>query len=153
MRKVNTRPSSEHIANVLAILAAQLPRVLQAMDSKPQLTRAESSALAVLIYGGAMNLKELAHHERVTPASISRTARVLVEKGLVSRRKDEMDARGSIVQVSSKGKRIFHEEHARKLTPLVHWVDQLPPASRQKLASVVDILGAASRLDSKALRQ
>lgn len=154
MQKVNAQPepSSEHVANVLTTLAAQLPRVLRARDLKPKLTPSESSALAVLIYGGAMNLKELARHEQVTPASISRTARVLEGKGLISRQKDKLDARGSIVQPTRKGERTFHEGRARKLAPLVHWIDQLPPASRQRLASVVDVLEAAALLDSEALR-
>ncbi|MGA7296868.1 MAG: MarR family transcriptional regulator [Rhodanobacteraceae bacterium] len=154
MQKVNTRsePSSEHIANVLVMLAAQLPRALRARDSNPKLTPAESSALAVLIYGGAMNLKDLARNEQVTPASISRTARVLEGKGYISRQKDEVDARGSIVQPTRKGRQIFHEGRARKLAPLVHWIDQLPSASRHRLGSAVDILEAASLLDSEALR-
>lgn len=154
MRKVNTRsePSSEHIASVLAMLAVQLPRVLRARDSNPQLTPAESSALSVLIYGGPMNLKELARHEQVTPASISRTARVLEGKGLISRQRDEVDARGSIVQPTRKGEHIFHKGHARKLAPIVQWVDQLPSSGRRRLASVIDILEAAALLDPEALR-
>ncbi|HET7306224.1 MAG TPA: MarR family transcriptional regulator [Gammaproteobacteria bacterium] len=154
MQKVNTRPepSSEHVANALAMLAAQLPRVLRARDSKPQLMPAELSALAVLVHGGAMNLKELARHEQVTPASISRTARVLEAKKLISRQKDKLDARGSIVQPTREGARVFHEGHARKLAPLVQWIDQLPPVSRQRLGSVVDILEAVALLDSEALR-
>lgn len=154
MQKINTRsePSSERVANALAMLAAQLPRVLRTRDPNPKLTRAESSALAVLIYGGAMSLKELARREQVTPASISRTARVLVTKELISRRKDEVDARGSIVQPTREGERIFHEGHARRLVPLVYWIDQLPPASRKRLANVLDILEAAALLDSEKFR-
>ena len=140
--------SSEKLANALALLAARLPRVLRARDVAPKLTSAESSALGVLINGGAMNLGKLAEYEQVTPASTSRTIGMLEKRRLVSRTKDEADGRGSVIQPTALGIRVFSEGHKRKLAPLVEWIDQLPANDRIRLLSVFDLLEAAAVLKS-----
>lgn len=148
MSKVKPRAlrSSEELADTLALLAIKLPRTLRAMDAAPKLTNSESSALGVLVHAGAMNLGKLAEYEQVTPASISRTIKVLEKRGLVSRIRDEADGRGSVVQATSPGKRVFKEGHNRKLAPLVEWIDQVPASDRARLLDVLDLLEAAAVL-------
>lgn len=144
--KPDTRPSSQEVANALALLAVKLPRTLRAMDPAPKLTISGASALGVLIHGGAMNLGKLADYEQVTPASISRTVGVLEKLGFVSRTRDEADGRGSIVQSTALGTRLFKQGHKRKLAPLVEWIDQLPASDRARLLDVLDLLDAAAVL-------
>jgi DNA-binding MarR family transcriptional regulator len=145
--KPHARPSSQKIANTLALLATKLPRTLRAMDAAPKLTISESSALGVLVHAGAMNLGKLAEYEQVTPASISRTIKVLEKRGLASRTRDEADGRGSVVQSTALGTRVFKEGHKRKLAPLVEWADQLPSKDRARLHGVLDLLDAAALLE------
>ena len=144
--KPQASASSEKIANALVLLAVRLPRALRARDAAPKLTSAESSALGVLINGGPMNLGKLAEYEQVTPASTSRTIGMLEKRKLVSRTKDEADARGSVVQPTALGVRVFSEGHKRRLAPLVEWIDQLPESDRIRLLSVFDLLEAAALL-------
>lgn len=141
--KPHARPSSQEVANALVLLAVKLPRTLRAMDAAPKLTVSESSALAVLVHAGAMNLGKLAEYEQVTPASISRTIKVLEKRGLVSRTRDKADGRGSIVQSTALGTRVFNAGHSRKLAPLVEWIDQLSASDSARLLDVLDLLEAA----------
>lgn len=145
---LNTRAPNLEMANTLALLAAKLPRTLRALDAAPKLTICESSALGVLVYAGAMNLGKLAEYEQVTPASISRTIKVLEKRSLVSRTRDEADGRGSVVRSTALGARTFKAGHKRRLAPLVDWVDQLPASDRARLIDVIDLLEAAAVLGS-----
>ncbi len=138
--------SNEEIANILALLTVKLPRTLRAMDVAPVLTISMSSALGVLVHAGPMNLGTLAEYEQVTPASISRTIKVLEERGLVSRSRDKADGRGAVVQSTQLGTRLFNEGHERKLAPLVAWIGQLPTSDRARLIEVLDLLEAAAVL-------
>lgn len=144
--KPHARPSSQEVANTLALLAVKLPRRLRAMDAAPELTISESSALGVLVHAGAINLGKLAEYEQVTAASISRTIGVLEKRGLVSRARDEADGRGSVVKSTALGTRVFKEGHNRKLAPLVEWIDQLSASDRARLLDVLDLLEAAADL-------
>lgn len=144
--KTKTRPSSDKLANTLALLAAKLPRVLRALDTAPELTGSESSALSVLVHAGALNLGKLAEYEQVTAASISRTVGVLERRGLVSRTKDAADGRGFLVQATALGAQTFQEGHRRKLAPLVEWIEQLPAGDRARLLDVQELLEAAAVL-------
>ncbi len=146
--KPPARPASQKVANTLALLAAKLPRTLRAMDAAPKLTISESSALGVLVHAGAINLGKLAEHEQVTPASISRTIKVLEKRGLISRARDKADGRGSVVQSTALGTRVFKEGHNRKLAPLVEWIDQLPASDRARLLDVLDLLEAVAAFGS-----
>lgn len=146
--KSHTRRSSEELANTLALLAIKLPRTLRAMDETPKLTSSESSALGVLVNAGAMNLGRLAECEQVTPASISRTSKVLEKRGLLSRTRDEADGRGAVVQSTALGIRVFNEGHNRKLAPLVEWIEQLPSSDKTRLLGVIHLLEAAASLGS-----
>ena len=150
MRQIrpNASRSSHEMANTLALLAVKLPRTLRALDAAPELTSAESSALGVLVHAGAMNLGKLAEYEQVTPASISRTFKLLERRGLVSRTRDETDGRGSVVQSTTLGKHMFTEGHSRKLAPLVEWIERLPARDRTRLLNVLDLLEAAAVLRS-----
>lgn len=134
------------MANTLALLAVKLPRTLRAMDATPELTISESSALGVLVHSGAINLGKLAEYEQVTAASISRTVGVLERRGLVSRAKDAVDGRGSVVQSTLLGTQVFKEGHKRKLAPLVDWLEQLPARDHARLLDVFDLLEAAGVL-------
>lgn len=136
------------MADTLALLAVKLPRTLRAIDATPKLTPSESSALAVLIHAGAMNLGKLAEYEQVTPASISRTIGVLEARSLVSRTRDKADGRGSVVQSTALGTRLFKEGHKRKLAPLVEWIEQLPAHDKARLLDVMDLLEAAAAFGS-----
>lgn len=144
--KSHAGTSNQDIANTLALLAVKLPRTLRAMDATPKLTSSESSAVGVLAHAGAMNLGKLAEYEQVTPASISRTIKVLEKRGLVSRTRDEADGRGSVVHSTALGMRVFKEGHKRKLAPLVEWLDHLPASDRTRLLDVLDLLESAAVL-------
>ena len=146
--KPHARPSTQEVADTLALLAVKLPRKLRALDEAPKLTSSASSALGVLIHAGAMNLGKLAEYEQVTPASISKTIGVLEKRAFVSRTRDEADGRGSVVQSTPLGTRVFREGHKRKLAPLVEWIDQLPASDRARLLDVLDLLEAAAVLRS-----
>lgn len=146
MPSVNRHQQAHEIAETLVLLAVKLPRVLRALDQHPTLTATEASALAVLMHAGSISMGTLAEYENVTPASISRTVRVLEERGLVTKSREEGNARVINVAMTPLGAETFETGHARKIAPLLQWVEGLQEQQRSELHSVVALLKAASEL-------
>lgn len=147
MNVKSERMDDRDLADALALVAVKLPRVLRALDEARMLTSTEASALAVLVYGGTMNIGELARHEQVKPPSMTRTVTKLEERKLVKRIRDERDGRGWVVEVTPAGRKLLNEGHVRRLRPLVVWLEKLEPERKKQLLGALPVLMAMSNLE------
>jgi DNA-binding MarR family transcriptional regulator len=110
-----------------------LRRVREVDDEAMGLTPARASALAVLVFGGARSLTELAAEERVTPATMSKLVSALKAEGLVRRYPDVNDARSIRIEATAKAERILRRGQARRLDLLEQL---LADASEAEVAAV-----------------
>lgn len=140
------RPEKEVIADVLVTSAIKLPRVLRALDERSVLTVTEASAMAVLMHAGPMNIGSLARFEQVKAPSMTRTISNLEARGLVVRVADHVDARGWIIEVTQKGRRVFRDGHQRKMAPLQQWLENLSDRDFYKLVQALPIIEAMGEL-------
>lgn len=135
------------LADALTLAAIKLPRVLRALDEAPALTSTEASALAVLVYGGPMNIGTLARHEQVKPPSMTRTVTNLEKRSLVRRVSDETDGRGWVVEATATGRKLLSIGHDRRLRPLISWLGNLQPDQKKQLVRALPMLQAMSTLE------
>src|SRR5687768_1690976 len=126
-------PSLESLADDLVLVAVHLVRRLRGLDTAPALTRAEASALAVLVFAGESTMGELARHEGVKAPTMTRLVQGMEQRKWVRRVRDEADARVSRVAVTAAGRKLFLAGQKRRLQPLIALLRALPAAERRAL--------------------
>jgi DNA-binding MarR family transcriptional regulator len=111
-RRHDTR---DEVASRLHSLAIHLVRRAWAHDAEMGLSRARSSALAVLVYGGAMTLTELAAAEHVTLATMSKLAAALEGDGWIERLPHPHDARALQLCATAAGRALIERGRRRRV--------------------------------------
>lgn len=111
----------------------QAARQFRTMD-RAGINQSARSALAAIVKFGPLSMSELAAHEGVDPASVSRTVRKLEESGDVVRRTSTADGRVNLIEVTESGRELFLRSR-RQLTEII--VDRLSTLSPEQLATVV----------------
>jgi DNA-binding MarR family transcriptional regulator len=98
------------------------------------------SALAEVVRSGPIRLGDLAAHQRVTPATLSRVVAGLVEHGYVERTADPDDARAGLLTATPAGVQLLRDSRERRSAELVNRLRALTPEERAA------VLGAAPAL-------
>lgn len=93
----------------------RLMRQIRRVDERQGVGRARLSALAVLHFGGACSLTELADAEMVSRATMHHVIAGLEGDRMVTRKTDPADARRHIVTLTAKGRRIITNAHAARI--------------------------------------
>jgi DNA-binding MarR family transcriptional regulator len=132
--------STEDLAERLHSVALHLLRRLRQEDAASGIGPARLSALSVLVFVGPRSLGQLAQAEQVTPATISRVARGLVEQGLASRRRDATDRRVHRLHATAAGARLLEAARQRRVRALELWLQPLNARQREALQRAVFIL-------------
>jgi len=127
------------IADRLHSAAIRLLRRVRVADDETGLSAPKLSALSVLVFGGASNLKDLARAEQVTPPTMSKLVADLEADGLAAKRTDRDDKRGVRIEVTAKGRALMEEGRRRRLALLRKRLAQLPKAE-------LELLGEAAAL-------
>ncbi|MBJ38064.1 MAG: hypothetical protein CMD83_06335 [Gammaproteobacteria bacterium] len=96
----------------------RLMRQIRRVDERQGVGRARLSALAVLHFGGACSLTELANAEMVSRATMHHVVAGLEGDRLVTRTTDPADARRHIVTLTRKGRRIITNAQAARINYL-----------------------------------
>ncbi|WP_024805299.1 MarR family winged helix-turn-helix transcriptional regulator [Nocardia sp. BMG51109] len=110
----------------MQVALIQAARQLRLID-RAGINPSARSALAAIVKYGPLSMSDLAAHEGVDPASVSRTVRKLEEAGSIARRTAESDARVNLIEVTESGRRLFFRSR-RELTQVVlDKVAALPP--------------------------
>jgi DNA-binding MarR family transcriptional regulator len=128
------------IAERLHSAAIRLLRRVRVADDETGLSAPKLSALAVLVFGGPMNLKDLARAEQVTPPTMSKLVADLQSQGLAAKRADREDKRGVRIEVTQKGAALMEEGRARRLKLLRKKLAQLPKAELELLGSAAALM-------------
>ncbi|HEX6323390.1 MAG TPA: MarR family transcriptional regulator [Vicinamibacterales bacterium] len=127
-------------ADRLHSAAIHLLRRLRREDPATGLAPARLSALSVLVFGGPMNLTALAAAEQVQPPTMTRVVQALEGAGLVRRKADATDKRGTTLMATARGRRILEEGRRRRVLRLAEELRALPSREREVLESAAAIL-------------
>jgi DNA-binding MarR family transcriptional regulator len=133
------------LADRLHSTAIHLLRRLRRTDPMTGVSAAQLSALSVLM-GGPRTLGELAAIEQVRPPTMSRLVRELEAAGLVTRSRDEVDARVVWVRWTPHGERLLSRGRELRVATLQRQIAALPAAERAELSR--GLLIAERLLDS-----
>jgi len=132
--------SPREVAEHLHSGAIRLLRRLRKTDDEAGLTGPQSSALSVLVFGGAMPLGKLAAAEQVQAPTMSRLIKEMEGLQLVTRRKDSDDARSVQVDATKKGRHLLIQARNRRLGRLEAVIAKSTPERQRVLAEAAGIL-------------
>jgi len=98
------------------------------------------AALATVERTGPIRLGDLARHEGVTAATLSRIVSVLEEEGYAVRTTDADDRRSSWLDVTSAGRRLLDGVRRDRAAIIGRRLERLSPEQRVALASALDAI-------------
>jgi DNA-binding MarR family transcriptional regulator len=128
------------LADALHSTAIHLLRQLRTEDRSSGIGPAQLSALSVLVFGGAMSLKQLAEIEQVKPPTMVRIVQGLLSEGLATSQVDREDARKIRIAANARGRALMHKARKRRVEALAKMLGEKPAAEREEIAKAVDIL-------------
>ncbi len=123
-------------------------------DALARLTRATrrdlalpigASSIAALVTVerlGAVRLGDLARHEGVTPATLSRVVSVLEDEGYAVRTTDAEDRRSSWLEITTAGRRLLDGVRRDRADLVAARLERLTAAQRTALGGALDALEA-----------
>lgn len=132
-----TTASETLVADVerMQVALIQAARQFRMMD-RAGINQSARSALAAIVKFGPLSMSELAAHEGVDPAGVSRTVRRLEESGDVVRRTSDADARVNLIEVTESGRELFLRSR-RQLTEII--LDRISGLTPEQLATIVTL--------------
>jgi DNA-binding MarR family transcriptional regulator len=132
-------PEAARLADQLHSAAIHLLRRLRRTDPQTGVSAAQLSALSVLM-GGPRTLGELAAIEQVRPPTMSRLVRELEAAGLVSRSRDDRDARVVWVGWTAEGERLLRQGRELRVAALRRQIEALSSAERRQLTDALALV-------------
>jgi DNA-binding MarR family transcriptional regulator len=138
-----------HVADAIHAAAIRLLRTLRRSDGESGISAPRLSALSVLVFGGAMSLKDLAAAEQVRAPTMSRLVAELEADGFVRKRADGADRRSVRIEATAAGRRVMEEGRARRLASLTAAVAQLSVREREALAAAAATIRKAADLAAR----
>ena len=98
------------------------------------------SSLVTVAEHGPIRLGDLARHEGITPATLSRVVAVLDDEGLVARTTDENDRRSAWLEITPSGRRLLAGVRRDRVRALARRVARLTPDHARALDAALDAL-------------
>jgi DNA-binding MarR family transcriptional regulator len=135
-----SRTNSNELADKLHSAAIHLLRKLRREDESSGLNAPRLSALSVIVFGGPLSLGDLAAAEQVRPPTMTRIVNALEAQMLITRQRDQDDARSVRVTATSKGKAILAAGRKRRVDTLARQIADLDPNQRATLERAAQIL-------------
>jgi DNA-binding MarR family transcriptional regulator len=133
--------SDVELAGRLRVAVGLLVRRLRQQDPG-RLSPAQLSALVTVEAGGPMRLGDLAARENVAAPTVTRMVGAMEEAGLVSRRPDPSDARGSLVSLAPGGVAALDALRRERNNLLSRKLAALPAEQRAALEAALPALEA-----------
>jgi DNA-binding MarR family transcriptional regulator len=133
--------SDVELAGRLRVAVGLLVRRLRQQDPG-RLSPAQLSALVTVEAGGPMRLGDLAARENVAAPTVTRLVGAMEDAGLVSRRPDPSDARGSLVSLAPGGVAALDALRRERNNLLSRKLAALPAEQRAALEAAVPALEA-----------
>ncbi|WP_104191459.1 MarR family winged helix-turn-helix transcriptional regulator [Cryobacterium sp. Y82] len=132
--------NTSEISHEFRLANGRLARRLRQEKAENELGSGQFSALGVLYVHGPLTLTELSEFERVTPPSMTRTVKCLVDAGLVTRTDSTLDGRKIVLTTTDAAREMMTETRKRRDAWLVHRVAQLTPEQHRVLADATLIM-------------
>jgi DNA-binding MarR family transcriptional regulator len=132
------------LAEDLRISIARLSRRLRAQGCAA-LSVTQFAALAAVDRHTSMTPRELAHHERVQPPSMTRVVTFLEGEGLLARAPHPTDGRQVVLTTTDKGRALLTEHRQRTQAWLSQRLAELSPRDRSILEAAAPILERLSQ--------
>lgn len=127
-------------ADRLVLAAIRLTRTLQWLGREGTLSPAQSGVLIVIVHAGRIVARDLAAHQRVTPATMSRLLNHLERRKLIQRKADKEDARLQWIMATSVGAALIAHEHEERIAPLAKLMRGQKPAERECLMRAAGLI-------------
>ena len=131
-----------------------IDRVARALAALTRSTRREVrlplgastlSALVTVAEHGPVRLGDLARHEGITPATLSRIVAVLDDDGYVARTVDEADRRSAWLEITPSGRRLLDGVRRDRVRALSRRAARLSPTEARALDAAVAALEALAQ--------
>lgn len=132
--------SVEQVADRLHSAAIHLLRRVRKQDTAMGEGPARLSALSVLVFGGPMNLGQLAAAEQVRPPTMTRIVTGLEKNGLAERGSDSADARRVQIRATPKGVRLMQRGREARIECLARQLAMLTKEELATLGEAVEVL-------------
>lgn len=95
----------------------------------------------------SLRIRDLHRHLLISQPSVSRLIDRLVARGLVVKRPDPTDARGTIAELTDQGLDVFRRVGAQHARSIIERMSALTPSERARLAELADKLRAGAEPD------
>jgi len=142
MSCVPTSPAAVRPAELAAQLRVAVWRAARRLRqvAGTELTPTLSAALRTVEAHGPITAGQLAAHERVTKATMTRTIRELGARGLITRLPDPLDGRIAWLQITPAGADLLRSVRRRSETYLTKQLRALSAEERDTLQRAAEIL-------------
>jgi DNA-binding MarR family transcriptional regulator len=138
-------PDLAQVAQLRVAVARLNRRLRQQTDTDLPLTL--QSTLVSIEQHGPLSLGELAGHERISPATVTKIIRRLTDDGLVTRSPDPDDGRVVRVAITSLGQQRLADSRQRRNAWLATRLGEPGAPSAHALRTTVEVLEALARTD------
>jgi DNA-binding MarR family transcriptional regulator len=128
------------LADGLHSAAIHLLRQVRTEDRASGIGPAQLSALSVLVFGGAMSLKQLAEVEQVKPPTMVRIVQGLLSEALATSHVDHEDARKIRIAATARGRAVMRKARRRRVEALAMMLGEKSPTEREQIAKAVATL-------------
>jgi DNA-binding MarR family transcriptional regulator len=135
-----TMTKTAELASTLRVGVMRLSRRLRSQRAEHDLSLTQIAALGTLDVHGALTPRELAHHERVQPPSMTRVLAALEERGLVTRTPHPTDGRQQLVSCTAEATALLREDRRRRDAWLAQRLADLTCEERATLREAAAIL-------------
>lgn len=132
----------------LRIAVARLNRRLR-QQSDTGLSLSLQSALVSIEKHGPLSLGELAAHERIAPATVTKIVRRLSDDGLVSRTPDPDDGRVTLVAITAAGRQRLERSRSRRTAWLATRLREPGAPGADELRVALEVLEALAGPDAE----
>jgi DNA-binding MarR family transcriptional regulator len=131
--------TSQELPARLRLAITRLARRLR-QQSEGGLSPSQTAALASVERHAGLTPSELASIERIQRPTATRVLRALEESGLVTRERDEADARSTRVRVTREGAALLKRSRTRKNAYLAKRLRTLDPEDLEALERAAGVL-------------
>lgn len=129
-------------AEAAPMLALEIVRFKRVVEARMQRARYEPGAgeriiLARLATGGERRATDLAAEALLDLSTVSRQVRSLIERGLVERRPDPDDRRGSLLAITDAGRAAYEHYRRKRDAELAVLLEPWPAEERAELVRLL----------------
>jgi DNA-binding MarR family transcriptional regulator len=151
MVRTATSSMTTNEMSAAAALRVTIARIYRAfrLSATSSITPSQVSVLFRIEQSEPVRMGVLAHHERITPATLSKVVDSLEALGLVEREADPLDGRVTLVKVAAPGRRLIE---VQRTTSTLAVQDALTKLTRNERHVLLRSLPALDKLAEILLR-